>query len=285
MSITKLTTDAQKYPASLIAHDAEIIMDHDFAGGNFGHWRDHVSNENTGYFSFPPNYMVNWPTDSGSSLALSTHFDPRANGSQALVPGTNMRPINHAASAYWNSSRDVVAGRRYLCFMVKYAFRQPDDSKRVTFTMGVDTQGWDNSWRNFMRLVGTTSYPGYTWGVRKNGGSDNNLYRGDLSPSLGNTNMMGGNEEKANTAWMGLKIDLAANGGQGGYDGVWVQGKYHPCRNIGAGLNGAEEPQVASPFQGGLNFGILMSNSGDPAQVTPSELIILRTLAWTEGKA
>lgn len=285
MSITRLTTDPLKYPASLIAHDAEIIMDHDFADGNFGHWRDHISNDPDGYHNFPPNYMVNWPTDSGYSLGISTHFDPRANGNQTNVPGTSRKPINHAASAYWNSSRDPVEGRRYLTFMMKYAFRQPDDSKRVTFTIGVDTQAWDNSWRVFPRLVGTTNYRGYTWGVRESGASTN-LYRGDPSttlPSLGNTPMLGGNEEKSNTGWIGLRIDLDANNGQGGYDGVYTPLGFHPCRLIGEGKNGAETPQVASPFAGGLNFGILISNSGTPDQITPAELIVLRTIAWAEG--
>lgn len=280
------------YPENLIpAGKSTIIMDHNFAGGNFGHWRDHIDNRNDGYRAYPPNYLSDWPTDSGSALALSTNFDPRAHNAQTPVPGTNSLPLYSAASSYWNSSRDVVAGQRYLTFMVKYSLRYPREDARANITIGVDTQEWDNSWRIFPRLVGTintleTTGSSNNWGVRQEGGNVSTLYRGDtvggqVTP-LRYAPMIGQNEEKNNTAWIGLRLDLAANGGEGGYDGVYINGKFWPCRNIGAGLNGAEEPQIASPFAGGLNFAVLLSNGG-PGHVMPIELTVLRTLAWTEA--
>lgn len=282
-----------RYPRSLMGVDAEVIMDHDFRDGAFGHWRDHVDNANGNYRAYPPNYLSNWPTDSGYAMALSTNFDPRANNAQSMVPGTNTPPLYSAASAYWNSSRDVVEGRRYLTFMLKYSLRYPREDARANIAIGVDTQAWDQSWRVFPRLVGTintleTTGQSNNWGVRNNGGNDASLYRGDtvggqINP-LRHVPMIGQNEEKNNSAWIGIKLDLTANGGQGGYDGVWINGKFWPCRNIGAGLNGEEEPQVASPFAGGLNFAILLSNGG-PGHVMPIEMTALRTVAWTEGVA
>lgn len=251
------------------AQGARMVIDHDFRGGSFGHFRDHVQNDPDAYIGRPPIYLVDWPADSDYALGMSTYPDADAHAAQNKKPNT--------AGTYWNTSRTAVEGQRYVYVFLKFATRAFDESKKFGFVMGVDTQAWDGSWRGFNRLTCNYAAAPYSWGVQKNDGTQ---YRGG---GLGSAPFVGPNEGKSNTDWVGFRIDQLGAAGKGTIDRVFIAGQTYDTSGIGADEYGQQVPQIASSFNGGWNLAVYLTN-GDAANLQPLEAILTHVKVWTENR-
>lgn len=222
-----------KFPAS------DVLFYDNFETGFCG-WRDHIS----GNVAQAPLGLASHPTYSGGfSLAVTT---------------AQTRSGNHGGSvaAYKNTTRNHDTG--VLEFGGWFAFGGiTEQASPRSFLIGIDAEKWDASSRFFAKLqlerwIGSGPDV-YTprWVVIDDSGN---------SVPITNAPVVGWNENKWNFQYLALRMDLGANGGLGGYLSADIGGVTYDLTGLGAG-RGAQSPAAqSSPFNGGLNFGISMSN-------------------------
>lgn len=227
------------------------LLSYDNFEKGFGGWADH-------YSGTPRN-----PMSLISDRALS--------GTRSLLMSTvSKEPFSgdwlHNSNGTFNRmSRDF--NERYIDFSAFISVGGTDAMAVGAFYMSLDTQRWDNSQRAYFRVrsLPSTTTGFRTWAIGHQAvQGDPVTYLGVVGTGSGN-GFPGYNENKLNSMYVRVTLDLEENTGRGGYVEAQFGDTVYNLASIGA-IPEQQFPQYSptdenQSFAGGFNPGFQIGNS------------------------